>query len=235
MMTAQETTTQPFDIRIFPQLKPSHAQEGKQLVTCTTCHKPGYKYRKVNNNITSVYHVHYNELPIGVITLKGKPLRFKYRTCYKFGRVYQSMDEAVDSYSINKRVPEIPKNATINKARRKSVRIHCPICQKQGTAGVYTEKKYDNRPRYLVRHQENGKQRRCYDFTPEQREIVVKALGASHEIQKPREPKEKVKSGSKHNILTDKGKLVQLQDVIAKFIAEVQPLLKRSVGRPLKI
>ena len=201
MMTVQERTTQPFDVSKYPQLRPSHAQEGKQLVTWTTCHKPGYRYRKVSNNITSVYHIHYNEPPIGVITLKGKPVRLKYRICYKFGRVYQSMEEAVDSNSFNKRAPETSENLPVKKGSRNTARILCPVCHKDGTAGVYVNKKYGRKPKYLVRHQENGKQRRCYNLAPEQREILVRALGLQ-EIQKPR-----VENQLKHKPLTDKGQI----------------------------
>jgi hypothetical protein len=55
---------------------------GKRLTTCTTCNKPGYKYK--------TYFQHSNEPPIGPRMLKGKQDGWRYKRCsFTKGKVKQ--------------------------------------------------------------------------------------------------------------------------------------------------
>jgi hypothetical protein len=71
---------------------PVFIPSGKRLTTCSTCSKPGYKYK--------TYFQHSNEPPIGPRMLKGKQDGWRYRRCsFIKGKMKVNMSHLIGSAS----------------------------------------------------------------------------------------------------------------------------------------
>jgi hypothetical protein len=167
MMTSQQ---QEFDPSRYPNLKPTKPRN-KSLRTCAVCKKPGYMYLlsgETPDSIT-IYYAHYNEPPIGITMLKGKPIGFRYRRCNRDGKTYNSLEEAIEAdQKIQKPVdqkiqkPVDQKQVFIPKGKVLTV---CTKCNKPGYKYRTYFQHYNEPPvgKILLRGEIIGdKFRKCY-------------------------------------------------------------------------
>jgi hypothetical protein len=136
-------------------------QPNRPLKECPVCHHLGYYYKRIRGNHYYRFTIHYNEDPVRYY--KGKPV---YKRCYDNGRLYDSIEEAIQAENIRRqKEPKFKKTSKI---------INCPKCGKKGRLNQYHPDK-TNHPDMindLVIHEAiNGtwgkrgtmkKRRRCY-------------------------------------------------------------------------
>jgi hypothetical protein len=144
----------------YKQVKPR-----KPLTTCTICWKQGYRYIRRMGKHEYVYYKHYNELPIGWYHSDGVPSVPKYRTCYKSGRLYNSVEELIgkkeEETDVKAKKLELKTETaekkehediiSVRKPRRtgprrgggrpKEPRMICTVCFKPNAVRYYVKKK----------------------------------------------------------------------------------------------
>ena len=202
----------------YPDIKPSIPRA--ELVNCTVCFKPGYKYIKNSSGNRFMYYVHYNEPAIGVHVKKNNAdgtqhMRFNYRTCYKDGRLYHSLEQALKSQqkspksetatAFKPKITDVPKRIIKQSKRkhRKSIIVECE-CGKDGTANIIINKKHpNNKPQFQILHKEKneaGHNIAHYQKTIEKQEEIRKQLESQIVQQKTQNPRNR-KRNTIHNKL----------------------------------
>lgn len=111
-LTPRPEQEKTFKQRYFPN---------RPLLLCPACRKPGYEYILRNRNKKYAYTVHYNEPPIRI----EPDGHTRYRTCKKGGRLYSTIDQALEA--------ETRKKKRILQKKR----IICPKCEKRGRREEY--------------------------------------------------------------------------------------------------
>ncbi len=174
----------------YPNIKPTIPRA--ELVDCTVCFNPGFKYIHTSYGKRYMYYVHSNEPAIGVRVSETnkdgtQKMRFKYRTCSKDGRLYDSLEQTLESRQ------KLPKPDTVaksiipamnvskrkqHKKHRKSIIVKCE-CGKDGSASIRVNKKYPNTKSFIITHKERneaGNNIQHCQKTPAVKEAITKLL-----------------------------------------------------------
>jgi hypothetical protein len=172
MMMELPQGQQQFDPNQYPHIKPSRPRNNKTLRMCPVCKKLGYIYLLDKNGTKFIYYIHYNEPPIGLTILKGKPVGFRYRRCTKGGKTYSTMQEAFSE------VEEENSRAIIKQHRDRQIQnkdlifvpkgkrlTTCTNCNKLGYKYKTYFQHYNEPPigKVILKGKEIGNRyRRCY-------------------------------------------------------------------------
>ena len=139
---------------------------------CPVCKKLGYIYLLDKNSSNLISYIHYNEPPIGLTILKGKPIRFRFRRCTKGGKTYHPMEEAlVEAEEENSKAQvkqhrrrQIQHEGLVFVPRGKRLTI-CTKCHKPGYTYTTYFQHYNEPPigKIILKGKVIGdKYRRCY-------------------------------------------------------------------------
>src|SRR5215207_10089748 len=180
-MRSQELQQQ-FDPRQYPNVKPSRPRGNKTLRICPTCKKPGYIYLLDRNGTKFIYYIHYNEPPIGLTILRGRPIGFRYRRCTRDGRTYNTVEEALseakqelsdtrlktdsqrllmektqtEERKFRTRATQSIQVKSVQKVRSKGKNIECPKCHRNGVLNVAKRDPDPEKITFYVRHEKLG-------------------------------------------------------------------------------
>jgi hypothetical protein len=202
MMVAPQGQQQ-FDPSQYPHIKPTRPHNNKTLRMCPVCKKLGYIYLLDKNGTKFIYYIHYNEPPIGLTILKGKPIGFRYRRCTKGGKTYSTMEEALaEAEEENSRAQvkqhrrrQIQHEGLVFVPRGKRLTI-CTKCNKPGYMYTTYFQHYNEPPigKVILKGKVIGdKYRRCYlaKENVKQDQDNIKRKANSVQVQKEKEKSSK--------------------------------------------
>jgi hypothetical protein len=130
-----------------------------------------------------MYTIHYNEPPIGKFNGVGRP---KFRTCYRLGRLYESLDDLVKAPS-KEESEGVKRKYPRNYRKGGSTIITCPRCHDSGRVNWYRPEKDKPEKKYYVEHgivpgtwgaERHPRHKRCYINNANQKKIeaILKSL-----------------------------------------------------------
>jgi RNase P subunit RPR2 len=243
MMMEPPQGQQQFDPNQYTHIKPTRPRNNKTLRMCPVCKKLGYIYLLDKNGTKFIYYIHYNEPPIGLTILKGKPIGFRYRRCTKGGKTYSTMEEAFSEAEEENsraqvkqhRVRQIQHKGLVFVPMGKRLTI-CTKCNKPGYKYKTYFQHYNEPPigKVMLKGKEIGdRYRRCYLTTQKVKQDNIDHVLSSEANQRENSQTHSILRAD--SILRDLGKYIEesrstLSKVrdLGKYIEESRSTLSKE-------